>query len=358
MVDELDSLLVPEGATIRDAMTCIDAGRIGIALVSAPDRKLVGTVTDGDIRRAMLADFDLDAPVRVLLERQRELHEPRPLPLTAPAGATAAELLVIMRHYDVRHIPIVDGDGRVSELALLEELIDVGLPPLRAVVMAGGFGKRLGSLTEETPKPMLPVGDRPLLERIVEQLRDAGIRHVNLTTHYRADAIARHFGDGSRFGVEIEYVSEERPLGTAGALGLVDSHEPLLIMNGDILTTVDFRAMHRFHDEHEADMTVAVRRYELQLPYGLVELADVDVSTVTEKPLVRGFANAGIYLIDPTVAKTAIPRGRPLEMPELIHLLLERGRRVVGFPLREYWLDIGQIADYERAMQDASAGGL
>jgi dTDP-glucose pyrophosphorylase len=357
-VRDLDLLMLPESASVRDAMACIDASGVGIALVATPDRKLVGTVTDGDIRRAMLADVDLDASVHVLLARQRELHEPRPLPLTAPVGTSTAELLVLMRRYDVRHIPLVQDDDCVSELAVLEELVEVEAPSLRAVVMAGGYGKRLGPLTAETPKPMLPVGDRPLLERIIEQLREAGIRHVNLTTHYRGDVIAQHFGDGSKFGVELEYVSEEQPLGTAGALGLVECHEPLLIMNGDLLTTVDFRAMHRFHDEHEADMTVAVRRYELRLPYGLVELGDVDVAAVSEKPLVRGFANAGIYLIDPEAAKGLIQAGEPLEMPELIRRLVEHGRRVVAFPLREYWLDIGQIADYEQAAKDAAAGAI
>src|SRR5205814_3765600 len=135
-----------------------------------------------------------------------------------------------------RQIPRVDGEGRVESLAVLAELVEAGVQPPRAVVMAGGFGTRLGDLTRSTPKPMLPVGDRPLLQHIVEQLRDAGIRHVNLTTHYRADAITRHFGDGSEFGVKIEYVSEEQPLGTAGALGLVDGDDPILVMNGDILT--------------------------------------------------------------------------------------------------------------------------
>ena len=183
-------------------------------------------------------------------------------PSAGPIGTPPAELVALMRSYDVRQIPLVDEDDRVQDLALLHELVDVEGPPLRAVVMAGGFGTRLAPLTEDTPKPMLPVGDRPLLERIIEQLREAGIRHVNLTTHYRADVIAAHFGDGREHGVEIEYVPEERPLGTAGALGLVDADGPILVMNGDILTRLDFRAMHRFHDEHGAEMTVAVRPYE------------------------------------------------------------------------------------------------
>jgi dTDP-glucose pyrophosphorylase/CBS domain-containing protein len=348
---DLDAILLGADATVRTAMECIDRNRNGIALVVDHERRLVGTVTDGDIRRAMLADVGLEEPVTILLERQLALGENRPVPLTAPAGTPVSELVVLMRRYDVRQIPIVDEDGRPTDVVLLHELIDVEGPPLRAVVMAGGLGSRLGELTADTPKPMLPVGDRPLLELIIQQLREAGIRHLNLTTHYRADVIASHFGDGSEHGVEIEYVSEERPLGTAGALGLVTGNDPILVMNGDILTRVDFRAMHRFHDEHDADMTVAVRPYEVRVPYGLVELDDSRISGVTEKPLLRGFVNAGIYLINPDV-RSFVAREEPLDMPQLIERLLEGGRNVVGFPLREYWLDIGRPADYEQAIAD------
>jgi dTDP-glucose pyrophosphorylase len=349
---EIESLLLPADATVREAMECIDRNRHGIALVVDGAGCLTGTVTDGDVRRAMLADVPLEAGVSLLLDRQHALGEDRPVPLTAPVGTPTTELVVLMRRYDVRQIPLVDAHGRPEDLVLLHELVGVDAPPLRAVVMAGGLGTRLGPLTADTPKPMLPVGDRPLLERIVAQLRDAGIRHVNLTTHYRSEVIAAHFGDGSHHGVEIEYVSEERPLGTAGALGRVESDGPLLVMNGDILTRVDFRAMHRFHDEHGAGMTVAVRPYEARVPYGLVDLDGARISGVSEKPLVRGFVNAGIYLIDHDV-RSFVSGDEALDMPQLIDRLLAAGCTVVGFPLREYWLDIGDPADYERALADA-----
>jgi dTDP-glucose pyrophosphorylase len=352
---ELERLLISGDATVRAAMECIDRSHIGIALVVTGDRRLLGTVTDGDVRRAMLADLSLETPVRAIVERQRELRENRPFPLTAPLGAPPVELVALMQTYDVRQVPLVDDEGCVRDLALLSEFVEIEGPPLRAVVMAGGFGTRLAPLTDETPKPMLPVGDRPLLERIIGQLREAGIRHVNLTTHYRAETIAEHFGDGRDHGVEIEYVPEERPLGTAGALGLVGGDGPILVMNGDILTRVDFRAMHRFHDEHDADMTVAVRPYEARVPYGLVELEGGRVTAISEKPLLRGFVNAGIYLIDADVKRLVEP-GEPLDMPQLIARLLDSGRRVVGFPLREYWLDIGRLADYERALADVEEG--
>jgi dTDP-glucose pyrophosphorylase len=349
---ELERLLLRRDATVRGAMECIDRNQIGIALVVDAERHLIGTITDGDIRRAMLADVALDAPVVALLERQRDLDADRPRPLTAPVGCLPAELVALMQRYDVRQIPLVDDVGCVESVSLLRDLVEVEGPPLRAVVMAGGYGTRLGDLTRETPKPMLPVGDRPLLERIIEQLRDAGIAHVNLTTHYRAEEIADHFGTGESLGVEIEYVSEEQPLGTAGALGLIESDEPILVMNGDILTRVDFKAMHRFHDEHGADMTVAVRPYESRVPYGLVELDGSRITSIDEKPLARGFVNAGIYLLNPDVCRLISP-GETLDMPQLIERLLDGGRTVVGFPLREYWLDIGRLADYEQAVADA-----
>jgi dTDP-glucose pyrophosphorylase len=350
---DVEALLIPRDATLREAAERVDANRLGIALVTTPDRKLIGTVTDGDLRRAMLANMDLEAPVEVLLQRQRELDERRPFPLTAPAGSAAEELVSLMRRHDVRQIPLVDAAGAVSSVALLTDLVHDGSQPLHAIVMAGGFGKRLEELTDQLPKPMLPVGDRPLLERIIEQLRDAGISRVNLTTHYRADAIVSHFGDGSGFGIDITYVQEDQPLGTAGALGLVDVDDPILIMNGDILTGVDFRAMHHFHDEHAADMTIAVRPYEVRVPYGLADLDGSLVTGLDEKPLLRGFVNAGIYLMNPDVRRLVEP-GEPLEMPDLIRRALDRGRTVVGFPLREYWLDIGQRADYEQALEDVA----
>lgn len=351
MNDELERLLLNMRATVRAAMECIDRNQVGIALVVDGERRLLATVTDGDVRRAMLADVPLDASVSALIERQRDLHADRPMPLTAPVGSSPAELVALMQQYDVRQIPLVDETGRVDSVSLLRDLVEIEGPTLRAVVMAGGYGTRLGELTKETPKPMLQVGDRPLLERIIEQLRDAGIAHVNLTTHYRSDEIANHFGRGESLGVEIEYVSEEQPLGTAGALGLIQSDEPILVMNGDILTRVDFKAMHLFHDEHGADMTMAVRPYESRVPYGLVELDGIRITAIDEKPLARGFVNAGIYLLNPDVCRLVSP-GETLDMPQLIDRLLGDGRTVVGFPLREYWLDIGQLADYEQALVD------
>jgi dTDP-glucose pyrophosphorylase/CBS domain-containing protein len=336
-----DLPLVGAEESIRDAIAAIDRTGKGIALVVESDRRLRATVTDGDVRRAMLSGLPLDAKLADLVKARGE----RPAPAVAHVGASEADLVALMERAHVRQVPLLDDDGIVVGVVVFDDLVDV--PPLRAVVMAGGFGRRLAPLTEEVPKPMLPLGNRPILEHIVNQLRDAGITQVNVTTNYLREVIEQYFGDGERFGVEIAYVPEEQPLGTAGALGLVEGEGPLLVMNADLLTRVDFRAMHQFHDEHDADMTVAVRPYDVTVPFGLVQLDDANVTAIDEKPLLRGFVNAGIYLVE-AQARLVEP-GERLDMPELIARLIGAGRRVVGFPLREYWLDIGRLADYEQA---------
>jgi NDP-sugar pyrophosphorylase family protein len=218
--------------------------------------------------------------------------------------------------------------------------------------MAGGFGTRLRPLTNDLPKPMLPVGSKPLLELIVDQLKRAGIRRLNVATHYKGDMISEHFKDGQDFGVEIRYVKEDQPLGTAGALSLLeDSEEPLLVINGDILTRVDFREMLNFHREHKADLTIAVRQYEFNVPYGVVETDGVAVKGISEKPTVRQFINAGMYLLNPSVRRL-VPNGQPYDIPDLVHRMIAEGRPVVCFPVREYWLDIGIEDQYVKAQAD------
>jgi len=353
-MSELSKLAVSLEASVREVMERIDRSAQGIALVLDGESRLLATVTDGDIRRAILAGMDLDLPVRVLLDRREPLFHTGPV--TAPAGTPDTALLHTMTETSVRHIPLVDEEGRVIDVALLSELVREYELPLRAVVMAGGYGTRLRPLTDELPKPMLPVGSRPLLELIVEQLRQAGIRQVNVATHYKSELIAEHFRDGRDFGVDIRYVKEDQPLGTAGALSLIEeADEPLLVMNGDILTRVDFRSMLNFHREHGADLTVAVRQYEFRVPYGVVEADGVKVKGISEKPVVRYFINAGIYLLNPSVCRL-IPNGQAYDIPDLIARLLAEGHTVVSFPIREYWLDIGKTDHYNQAQADVATG--
>ena len=336
-------------------MERIDRGAKGIALVVDDGRCLIATLTDGDLRRAVLAGVDLNLPVATFIEKLRSQGKIRPI--TLPVGSTREAIIGTMRTDSVRQIPLVDEQGRVCELAVLDELVGDPQPPVHAVVMAGGYGKRLMPLTADTPKPLLQIGDRPLIQRLVQQLKQAGISKVNISTHYKGDQISENLGNGEALGVDLVYVSESRPLGTAGGLSLVSGDDPLLVVNGDILTALDFRALFNFHFEHAAEMTVAVREYGFEVPYGVVETNGVDVTGITEKPAVKFFVNAGIYLISPS-ARRLIPPAQRFDRPEFIDLLMKNGRRVISFPVWEYWLDIGRPEDYKQAQEDAQRLGV
>ena len=227
-----------------------------------------------------------------------------------------------------------------------------------AMVLAGGKGERLKSLTKDTPKPMLRVGDRPLLERIICQLQRNGIRCINISTHYQEEKISSHFKDGKEFGLDIQYINEDFPRGTAGAISMLDdTDQPLLVINGDILTDVDFSAMLEFHRENHAELTVGVRQYDIQVPYGVVECEGVRITRIREKPLYTFFVNAGIYLLEPNI-RALIPRDEKYDMTDLIEMLMKKGRAIVSFPIIEYRLDIGNPEDYAQAQEDVKNGRI
>ena len=327
----------------------------GIVLVLDESRRLLGTVTDGDLRRSLLAGFGLETLLTDLL--RRKAASPYAKPVSVREGTPREEILRLMEERVIRHIPVVDAEGRVVELVTGDQLIPHEVIPLQAVIMAGGYGKRLLPLTQNTPKPMLHVGEQPLMELMIGQLREAGIHRVNITTHFEPEKIRDYFGDGERFGVNLNYVSEERPLGTAGALRLIESNEePLLIINGDILTKVDFRAMLSFHREHHADLTVGVRQFDFEVPYGVIDTDGARVIGVSEKPVYKFFVNAGIYLLQPALDRF-IPADEHFDMTDLIQQLAAAGRTVVSFPIMEYWLDIGRHEDYAKAQEDVKTWG-
>lgn len=347
--------LITKSKTVRELMSLMDRCALGIALVVDEHRRLDATVTDGDVRRATLLGIELDEPVaHLLLTRKDNGRDGRPI--TASVDATSDELRQLMEHYSIRQIPILDAEQRVLDIALDSDYFVGSALPLDGFIMAGGFGRRLMPLTENCPKPMLPVNGKPILEHLVCKLRAAGIQHVSISTHYLAKNIIDHFHDGRDFGLHIEYVGEDQPMGTAGALAKAAVGDlPLLVINGDILTSIDFRAMLEFHREHSADMTVAVHPYEVRIPYGVITIEGVEAVRIVEKPTVRNFVNAGVYLIQPGVCKM-VPSDRTFDMPDLITSLISRNKRVVCFPIREYWLDVGHLEQYERASTDAARG--
>lgn len=347
--------LITKAGAVRELMALMDHCALGIALIVDEHRRLEATITDGDVRRAILLGVGLDQPIGSLLATRKDNGRSGP-PVTARRGAPAEELRQQMSEYGVRQIPLLDADGRVVDIVIESDYLAQSALQLDGLIMAGGFGKRLMPLTENCPKPMLPVSGRPILEHLVCSLRAAGIQHVSISTHYMADSIVEYFQDGKNFGINIEYVSEDRPMGTAGALAKASVGDvPLLVINGDILTSIDFRAMLEFHREHTADMTVAVQQHEVQIPYGVIATQGIDAVSIVEKPSVRHFINAGIYLVQPGVCRM-VPADSAFDMPDLITSLISARKRVICFPIREYWLDVGQMEQYERASADVARG--
>lgn len=350
--NHLQKFIISPELSIAKAIPILDRAGAGILLLCDEDRKLLGIITDGDIRRAILKNVSFEEPCITIANQDPVLTRIDPTPVEA------LHLMDHSREFIVNHLPVLDKSGCVVDLIMRRDLIKEEELGLSAVVMAGGFGTRLHPLTKELPKPMLPMGDRPLMQVIIEQLHDSGIQKVNISTHYQPEKIRDHFGDGSAFDVDINYVNEENPLGTAGALSLMEIlEEPLLVINGDILTKVDYRAMLDYHREHSADMTVAVRQYHFQVPYGVIECDGTHISKILEKPNINFLVNAGIYILEPS-AHRYIENGQRLEMTDLIQQLIEDGHTVVSFPIIEYWLDIGQHADYEQAQNDMKNGKI
>jgi dTDP-glucose pyrophosphorylase len=342
--------LIPPSATVREALEAITKNRHQAVMVVEASGRLAGIVTDGDTRRGLLRGVSIDGPVADLMN---------PRPTTAPTGIPRDEALALMQRRHLRHLPIVESDGRLVEVLLLDDLLHPAALPNVAVVMAGGYGTRLRPLTDSAPKPLLSVGGKPLLEILVERLRAAGVQEIFFTVHYKSEMIEDHFGDGARLGVRIRYVREETPLGTAGGLALLPTAlaAPFFLVNGDILTKCDFRAMLDFHRRWRADLTVGTVPHTVEVPYGVLEVEGEQLSTISEKPRLDFLINSGVYIVDPA-ALTLIPRGQPFDAPQLIPLLKQAGRTVVAFPIREYWLDVGRLTDFTQANRDVAEGLL
>ncbi|MFN8708900.1 MAG: nucleotidyltransferase family protein [Planctomyces sp.] len=345
---DLTTLLIHDNLTLKEAMAAIDSGGIGIVLLVDHAGRLIRTITDGDLRRAILAGHGITARLAVSVNLAGVSS------VTAPATASTDEQMQIMLKAEVRHLPLLNSDGTVFGISCLQATPGESLE-VQAVIMAGGFGTRLRPLTDHTPKPMLSVGGKPLMQRTIENLQKAGVQNISVTTHFMPEIIRQHFGEGRRFGVALNYVAEEQPQGTAGALRMLTAtDEPLLVMNGDILTNIDFRKLVRFHKERKASLTVAVRQFEMQVPYGVIEARDGVVSELREKPQLMFLVNAGIYLLEPRVLRHIPAEGR-YDMTDLISCLIQNGEPVVGFPVMEYWLDIGRHDDFQKAQEDVES---
>jgi dTDP-glucose pyrophosphorylase len=344
------ALVVAPSASVREALETITKNSRQAVMVVDDAGRLVGIVTDGDIRRGFLRGVVIDGRVADLMNRQ---------PVAAPAGIARTEALALMQRRSLRHLPVVDASGRLVDVMLLDDLLRPVPVPNAAVLMAGGDGSRLRPLTDAVPKPLLRVGGKPLLEILVERLKAAGVSRFFVTVRYKSELIEKHFGDGARLGVSIRYVREEVPLGTAGALARLPEPlaEPFFLVNGDILTKCDFLAMLEFHRRWRADLTVGTVPHTVEVPYGVLEVVGERLTGINEKPRLDFLINGGVYVVDPAVLPL-IPRERPFDAIDLVPLLEHAGRTVVAFPIREYWLDVGQQGDFHQANRDVAEGLL
>lgn len=339
------NVLVNQHVSLQQAIEVLDKGGLRVVLVVDENDVLKGTLTDGDVRRALLKHLSLEIPVIQVMNAQ---------PKVAQKGWRDRQILSTMQKHQVLQLPIVDLDNRVVGLANLHDLLDQHRYDNPVFLMAGGFGTRLRPLTNSCPKPMLKVGDKPILEKILLSFVEAGFYRFYISTHYMPEVIKEYFGTGEKWGVQIQYTHEEKPLGTGGALGLLPHDEidlPLFVMNGDLLTSLNIHSFLEFHQSQNSVATMCVREYEHQIPYGVVTSEGTAVKAMVEKPVQKFFINAGIYLLDPELVKS-VKQDQVIDMPTLLEQQIEHSKLVSMFPIHEYWLDIGRMDDFYKAQQE------
>jgi dTDP-glucose pyrophosphorylase len=337
----LDRAIVREGATIREALVSLNESSCQVVLVVDARRRLVGLFTDGDLRRAFLKGATLDDAI--------DQHMVRTFHSIGPA-ASRVDVLDLMSARRISEVPVVDANGVVVALHLMHDIIGHEKRENWALLMAGGRGQRLAPLTDSVPKPMIRVAGRPILERIVLSLVGAGVTRIFISINYLGHVIEEHFGNGDRFGCEIEYVREETPLGTAGAAALLPHAPtaPMLVMNGDLVTQADVGKMIDFHSAGGQLATVAVRRYIHTVPFGCAELEGSRVTRLEEKPSLQKVVNAGIYVVAPELV-ARVPKGVPYTMPDLLSAAINAGDRVDAWEIEDDWIDVGHRDQLEKA---------
>ena len=345
-----ENVLITSDNTILEALEAINGEELRIALVVDSDKRLRGIVTDGDVRRGLLNGASLQDKVENIINTDF---------VSADADSSRETLIELMKQNDVLTIPLIR-DGVIVGLETLHHALEKPRYANPVFLMAGGLGTRLLPLTEKCPKPMLFVGDKPILEIVLQSFIRSGFSNFYISTHYMEDKIREYFGDGQQWDANIQYIHEEEPLGTGGALGLLPKDVPdmpIILMNGDILTKVDFERLLNFHDENGADATMCVREYDYQIPYGVITGEDGQIISMIEKPTYQYFVNAGIYVVSPAVFRN-VPQHYKIDMPDLIEQEINARKRVLMFPIHEYWLDIGRMDDFERAQAEFHALGL
>lgn len=350
MSQKWKNTLISPKFTIKEALVVIDKEALRGAIVVDKSNKLLGIVSDGDIRRGIISGISLDDSVSKVMNIK---------PTIATPGTSRQQLIEIMESKEILSIPLIE-NGIVVGLQSLYESLHKPRLENPVFLMAGGFGARLRPLTNNCPKPLLKLGDKPILEITLLNFIKSGFVNFYISTHYMPEMIMEHFGDGSKWGVNITYVHEETPLGTGGALGLLPADLPklpLIMMNGDILTNIDFQKLLDFHNNESVDASMCVREYEYQMPYGVIQGENGKITSMVEKPTQLFHINAGIYVVSPEIIRQ-VKVNEKVDMPALLERKISEQGNVMMFPIHEYWLDIGRMEDYRRAQEDVHALGL
>lgn len=345
-----ESILIPPYTTILQTMKIIDDTTRQFVVVVDENKRILGTVTDGDIRRGILKGLSLDTSIQEVMNV---------VPVYETAGKKHSYYKDFMKNLKLKQLPIVNQRKQIQDIIFIDDIEHQVQKENTVVLMAGGLGTRLRPLTDHIPKPMLNIGDKPILETIINSFKGYGFKNFILSVNYKKEMIKSYFQDGSHLDVNISYIEEDRRLGTAGALSLLAEkvEHPFFVMNGDLLTKINFDQLLNFYNETNSLATMCVREYEYQIPYGVIETQDYKLLSIIEKPIDKSFVNAGIYVLSPDVLKF-VPKNEFYDMPELFKKLINEQQEVSAFPLREYWLDIGRMDDYEKANYEFSGGFL
>jgi dTDP-glucose pyrophosphorylase len=341
MKNDLSKFIISSNQMIRHAMECIDSNWREVSLVSDSEQRIIGVITDGDIRRGLLRGLTMDSPATEIMTKTF---------FSVGPDADRTTVLDIMKSRSIRHVPVLDAQGRLIGIHFLEELLGTSVKPNIAVIMAGGKGTRLRPLTENCPKPMIPVAGRPILERVILHLVGYGIRKIYLSINYLGDMIEQYFGDGSAFGCSIQYLREEKYLGTGGPLSLLPEQpkHPLIVMNGDQVTQIDIASLLAFHDREHVDATIAIKPYQVEIPFGVIQKNGDRLVEIQEKPTSNYLINTGIYVLNPPVL-SFVPKNEEFPITELFNILIEQGIPVGVHSIDAEWTDVGRHDDLKKA---------
>lgn len=336
----MKNLVLSETATFKEAIQLLDSNGNGFLAIVNEKNQLVGILTDGDIRRA-------------ILNNKTELCEiMNSNPMTMKYGENKKYIIHRLKELHKKHMPIVDEDMILKDVVALQE-DEFNLKPNWVIIMAGGLGTRLGELTKDTPKPMLKVGAKPMIEHIIDMFVSHGFTKFMLSVNYKAEIIKDYFGDGSKFGIEVKYLEEKKRLGTGGALSLIDIelNEPFFVTNGDVLSSLDYEELLSYHKKQNSIATMCIRKDSYQIPYGVIEVDEANnIKAMKEKPVKEFFINTGIYVLNPEVLNY-VPKDEFFDLPSLFDILKNEDHTTKSFEITDYWIDMGKPSDYEAIIE-------